>query len=117
VTNLSRRLFPIIRLRTGDRGRRLREPCACGSVAETFDLLGRSDDMVRAGGADILVSDVDRLCQRFPDALSLMYQLRIGKEGVDDCYELWIESKAPVTESLTKQVEAAYLEIADDLRH
>ncbi|TKC86921.1 aldehyde dehydrogenase family protein [Trinickia terrae] len=120
VTNFSRRLFPILRVRTGDRGYRLREPCTCGASNFRFRLLGRSDDMVRVGGANVHVTDVDRLCQRFSNELSLVYQLRIDRIGVNDRYELCIETKHGLNTDernlLAVTVTDAYLEIADEVR-
>ncbi|MBQ8929359.1 MAG: AMP-binding protein [Oscillospiraceae bacterium] len=37
ITSLRREAMPIIRYRTGDRGRLLTEPCACGSVLPRLD--------------------------------------------------------------------------------
>jgi phenylacetate-coenzyme A ligase PaaK-like adenylate-forming protein len=119
VTNLSRTLFPVVRLRTGDRARAL-PGCACGTSALTFELLGRSDDMIRAGGGNIFVADVDRLCKAFEGTLSLVYQLRMSKQGVDDRYDLVIETARVQTgdelRGLTDQVTQKYLEIAGKLR-
>src|SRR5439155_921313 len=83
-------------LRTGDHGREILEPCRCGASAFTFDLLGRSDDMVRIGGANVHVSDVERLCAGFPADLSHFFQLHIRKEGVDDALDVVIETRAPL---------------------
>jgi phenylacetate-coenzyme A ligase PaaK-like adenylate-forming protein len=119
VTNLSREVFPVIRGRTGDRGRQVLEPCACGATGFTFELLGRCDDMIRIGGADVHVSDVERLCAKLADTLSLFFQLRISKDGVDDAYELCIETKqalpTPDLRDLTAQAEREYLAIAEEV--
>ncbi len=122
VTNLSRTLFPIVRLRTGDRGRAVTEPCACGSKAFTFELLGRSDDMVRVSGANVFTSDVERLCQKYSRQLSLIYQLRASKsaDGIQDCLEVVLETREILSEkealALQEKVLSSYLEIADEVR-
>jgi phenylacetate-coenzyme A ligase PaaK-like adenylate-forming protein len=119
VTNLSRRLFPVVRLKVGDRAREVLEPCACGSRAMTFELLGRNDDLVRFGGANIFVSDVEKLCEKFPEALSRLYQLRLTKKGVDDFYELCIELHSTLktpTEELKQNIEREYFQIAEHLK-
>src|SRR5688572_12497384 len=76
--------------------------------------------MVRAGGANVHVSDLDRLCQRLPAVLSLIYQLRFSRVGVDDAYELCIETKDPVAPgellALTNHVKHLYLEITEEVR-
>jgi phenylacetate-coenzyme A ligase PaaK-like adenylate-forming protein len=120
VTNLSRRLSPVIRLRSGDRGRQLTNPCGCGNPALTFEILGRSDDMVRVGGANVFLSDVEKLCTRFPSELSMIYQVRLFKCGVDDAYELKIEGNRDLTpeqaDRLTESIRTDYLSIARELR-
>lgn len=120
VTNLSRRLFPVLRLRTGDRGFQIEGSCACGAGNLRFRLLGRSDDMVRVGGANVHLSDVERLCQQFCSALSFVYQLRIDRLNFDDRYELCIETKQILSdiecESLTLEARQVYLNIAKEVR-
>jgi phenylacetate-CoA ligase len=119
VTNLSRRLLPVLRLRTGDRGYEVKGSCACGAGNLRFRLLGRSDDMVRIGGANVHLSDVERLCQRFDDALSFVFQLRIDRLNLDDRYELCIETKKILSdvdrESLALEVRRSYLNIAKEV--
>jgi len=121
VTNFSKKLLPIIRLRTGDRGRQVLEPCVCGTRAFTFELLGRSDDMVRAGGANIFVSDVDKLCQNLNQELSYIYQMQVFKKGVDDAYKLVIEAARFMDDdekkALLPKVRESYLGIAQELKH
>ncbi|EYF01225.1 phenylacetate--CoA ligase family protein [Chondromyces apiculatus] len=48
VTSLTPRAMPMIRYQTGDRGRRLEEPCACGEDA-TLEIRGRAADTVWIG--------------------------------------------------------------------
>ncbi len=119
VTNLSRKLFPIIRLRTGDRARQHCEKCACGTDAMTIELLGRSDDMVRIGGANVFVSDVEKLVQKFSSTLSSFFQLRASKVGVDDSYELVLEtaSDTELSSSQKEKIELEYLKIAEELEY
>ena len=50
VTTLTRRGMPLIRYRTGDSGRLLPSPCACGSVLRCLDRVqGRMSDVVDLG--------------------------------------------------------------------
>jgi phenylacetate-coenzyme A ligase PaaK-like adenylate-forming protein/acyl-CoA reductase-like NAD-dependent aldehyde dehydrogenase len=120
VTNLSRGVMPVLRMRTGDSGRQLRQACACGGSGMLFELLGRNDDLIRIAASNVHVSDVDKLCQRFAQVLSPVYQLLLDRVGMDERYELRIETKkvhdAQQLAILTKQVRSAYLELAEKLR-
>jgi phenylacetate-coenzyme A ligase PaaK-like adenylate-forming protein len=78
ATNLVRRWMPVIRYRTGDRGRWLKPPCPCGHPAPLFELLGRMDDRVNVGGAHVDAGDVARAVADVP-GLSPVFQLRVAK--------------------------------------
>jgi phenylacetate-coenzyme A ligase PaaK-like adenylate-forming protein len=121
VTNLTRRLMPVIRLRTGDRARLVQAPCPCGSKALTIELQGRSDDMIRVAGANVFVSDLDRLVASHQELLSHIYQLKVSKRGVEDALEIVLETEKPLNveekKILTPQITKDYLNIAADLKH
>ncbi len=53
VTNLQRRLMPTIRYEVGDLGRWIEGVCPCGRKTRRFELLGRSDDVLIIGGANV----------------------------------------------------------------
>jgi phenylacetate-CoA ligase len=119
VTNLSRTLQPVIRLNTGDRAKEVLKPCPCGTKATTFELLGRADDMVRIGGANVYISDIERLVNRFPEILSPIYQVHLNKKGVHDSLEIVIETKveldAQQTAEMKQAMEKEYIKIAEEL--
>jgi phenylacetate-coenzyme A ligase PaaK-like adenylate-forming protein len=73
VTNLVRSAMPVIRYRTGDRGRWVAGACPCGLAARRFELLGRCDDRLNVGGAHLDVGDVGRAVSQVR-GLSLFYQ-------------------------------------------
>jgi len=119
VTNLSRRTMPVLRLRTGDRGRQLLRTCACGSSNMLFELLGRNDDLIRIAASNVHISDVEKLCSHFPEILSPFYQIRLDRVGVDERYILYMETKSAYNEEhrlmLAARVRGAYLDIAEKL--
>lgn len=63
ITTLGRRALPLLRYRTGDRGRLLDAPCACGSRLLRLDGLdGRIDgEMVLAGGLRLGLPRLDEI--------------------------------------------------------
>lgn len=63
ITTLGRRALPLLRYRTGDRGRLLDAPCACGSRLLRLDRLdGRLDgDVVLADGLRLSMPRLDEI--------------------------------------------------------
>jgi len=109
LTNLNRKLMPVIRYDVGDRGRWLEGECPCGRKTRRFELLGRSDEVLIIGGDNIsvdavsvAVSKVAGLSQNF-----IMY----GKyEGAVDLLEIHVESINAVTEEQSQHMAAKLLE-------
>ncbi|MFN3429749.1 MAG: acyl-CoA reductase [Candidatus Sericytochromatia bacterium] len=65
VTNLNRRLMPLIRYRIGDRGRWVPGDCACGSPAPRFELLGRVEEGFLAGDAAFQYREIQAVVEGF----------------------------------------------------
>ena len=72
VTDLTNRVFPLIRYRIGDRGRLLDEPCACGV---TLPLMakpeGRTTDLLRLPSGAVLGHRLMALFSAEPEAVRL----------------------------------------------
>lgn len=83
ITNLNRRLMPMIRYRTGDQGRRVEGTCPCGRPGARFELLGRCDDVVRVGAVSIYPESVGPALAAFPE-VSHIYQIAAERVGVKD---------------------------------
>lgn len=68
LTNLGRIGSPLIRYRTGDQVRMLRERCACGRWLARFEggILGRIDDMLLIRGNNVFPSAVEEMVRSFP---------------------------------------------------
>jgi phenylacetate-CoA ligase len=61
-TTLTKEALPVIRYRTGDLGRLLDEPCACGRTsARLTGLRGRQDDMLIVRGVNLHPSQVEHV--------------------------------------------------------
>lgn len=71
VTTLDRRAMPLIRYRTGDRGRILPTPCPCGSPQRRIDLVpGRLvDERLLPGGTHLRLLDLDECLLGLPDVV------------------------------------------------
>jgi phenylacetate-coenzyme A ligase PaaK-like adenylate-forming protein len=94
ITVLHKRHMPIIRFRVGDLGRWVEGDCPCGRKDRRFEILGRCDDRIHAGGAHIFVNDIARAIEAVP-GLSFAFQVEISKRGVQDHVKLRVEMKEP----------------------
>lgn len=63
VTNLNRRIMPLIRYRIGDLGRWVEGSCACGRTAPRFELLGRVEERFMVGSAIFQYAEVQSVVQ------------------------------------------------------
>lgn len=91
ITNLNRRLMPVIRYRIGDRARWVTEPCPCGRPAPRFELLGRCDDMMVVGGINLTYGELHDAAMRV-DGVKGPLQLEITRRDDRDCLTLRIEA-------------------------
>lgn len=94
LTNLANHLQPLVRYRLDDRVTILPGACGCGSALPVIEVLGRSDDLLRLGREEVLLSPMAltavledeaglfdfQLVQRAADRL----ELRCRHDGVDD---------------------------------
>ena len=96
LTNLGRVGSPLIRYRTGDQVRMLRQRCACGRWFARLEggILGRTDDMLLIRGNNVFPSAVEEVVRGFPIA-----EFRITAKQGSSLTELKIEIEfAPGTD-------------------
>lgn len=94
ITNLNRRLMPVIRYRIGDRARWVVEPCPCGRPAPRFELLGRADDMMVVGGINLTYAELREAALSL-DGVRGPLQVLITRELDRDCLTLRLEGVHP----------------------
>ena len=96
VTNLNRRLMPIIRYPVGDRGQWLDAP---GTPARRFRVLGRTEDGARVGPMTLYVEDIQQLLARWAradgDVPLQAFQLCIDHDAGRDRCLLRVAVEAP----------------------
>lgn len=124
VTNLDRRLMPIIRYKTGDMGRRVEGPCQCGRPGPRFELLGRCDDVVRVGSVSIYpdsiaailgnLNEVSRLFQIVADRAGAKDRLIIRTESIRDLSEMGALDS--LQRLISESILCGYEELAEALR-
>ncbi|MBI5244343.1 MAG: hypothetical protein HY922_11805 [Elusimicrobia bacterium] len=98
TTPLNKRHMPLLRLRLGDLGRWLGSRCPCGREEPLFELLGRCDDRIHAGGAHVFVSDIHDAASGVR-GLSLDFQVIVAKKGPNDQLKIRIEAAADVPQA------------------
>jgi phenylacetate-CoA ligase len=92
-TTLTKEALPLIRYRSGDLGRLLAAPCACGrTTMRIAGLRGRRDDMLIIRGVNLYPSEVEHVL--------------LGIDGIAPHYRLIVERPGPMDE-LTVQCEPA----------
>lgn len=94
-TTLTRRGMPLIRYRTGDRARFLKEPCPCGTVLRRMERVsGRMAGTVRLAQEDTVnITELDQAL--FPLPFLLDYQAVISSRDGGDVLAIGIETIGP----------------------
>jgi phenylacetate-CoA ligase len=93
LTCVTKEALPLIRYRTRDRTRLMREPCACGRTTVRMDrLVGRTDDMIIVRGVNVFPSQVEAVL------------LRVGE--VEPHYQIVVDRSAEHMDELDVLVEA-----------
>jgi phenylacetate-CoA ligase len=66
ITNLGRLANPVIRYRTGDRVRRVRQRCGCGRTFDRLEggVIGRIDDMLIVRGVNVFPAAIENVVRR-----------------------------------------------------
>ncbi|OIP28848.1 hypothetical protein AUK22_03725 [bacterium CG2_30_54_10] len=110
ATNLNRVLMPVLRYRTGDLGKWVpRAECPCGFRGQTFELLGRCDDLLVIGGINLLPPDLAAGLSKLPN-VSPNFQVVARLDKGHDVLVLRLEAETPVPDSAVVKalVEANY---------
>jgi phenylacetate-CoA ligase len=90
-TTLTKEALPLIRYRTGDIGRLVGGPCACGrTFVRITGLRGRQDDMLIVRGVNLHPSQVEYLLLSVDGATS-QYRLIVDRHGALDELRLELE--------------------------
>jgi phenylacetate-CoA ligase len=101
-TTLTKEAFPLIRYRTRDISRLMKEPCRCGrTLARIVRISGRSDDMLIIRGVNVYPSQIENVLLEI--------------EGLEPHYELFVERKGTL-DTLEIRVEVSESAFSDEVR-
>ncbi len=119
LTTLTREAMPLLRYRTRDRTRLMREPCACGRTLVRMDrIMGRTDDMLIIRGVNVFPQLIERTLLSVED-IEPQYQIIVDRGRHElDTVEIQVEASAhlfqPVDtarlDALRERVERALAE-------
>ena len=98
ITSLTREALPVIRFKTGDRGRILtREKCVCGRTHLRLDTIsGRLDDMLIISGVNFFPNQVEQSLLKVPGVLP-NYQIIIRDNHGIKSLRVNVEAEPGVT--------------------
>jgi phenylacetate-CoA ligase len=106
LTNLGRVGSPLIRYRTGDQVRLLRNRCACGRIFAWLEggILGRVDDMFVVRGNNVFPTAVEAVLRRFDEVAE--FRVTIHENGALTQVKLEVEPtpQCPNPPRLAEQV-------------
>ena len=114
VTNLNRCRMPVIRFKTGDMGVALDYKCECGRSNKVFELLGRCDDILVVGGANLTPRDFEDAIAAFAELSSIFQLVACTKNGFDSL-ELFTELKEGLTFGAQK-IDEIKARLIDELK-
>jgi phenylacetate-CoA ligase len=93
LTCVTKEALPLVRYRTRDRTRLLREKCACGRTTVRMErLVGRTDDMIIVRGVNVFPSQIEAVL------------LQVGE--VEPHYQIVVDRNSEHTDELEVLVEA-----------
>ena len=91
ITTITKEGIPLIRYRTRDITRLIKEPCICGRTHARIERLsGRSDDMLIIRGVNVFPSQIESVLFNI-EGVEPHYQLIVEREGNLDTLEVQVE--------------------------
>ncbi len=106
VTNLDKRLMPVVRFKTGDIGRLTEKKCKCDYCGKTLELFGRLDSTLCIEGTNVPLNAVSEAITSFP-RLSQNFQMVARKKNKKDQLLVKIETNSKkVPTALARKVKS-----------
>jgi len=105
VTCLTKQAFPLIRYRTRDISRLLREPCACGRTLVRMERVsGRTDDMLIIRGVNVFPSQIESVLVTV-EGIEPHYEIVVSRTGSLDDIEIRVEVSEEIFSDEVKGLE------------
>jgi len=115
-TTLTKEAFPLIRYRTRDMSRLMKEPCKCGrTLARMERISGRSDDMLIIRGVNVFPSQIENVLLGI-EGLEPHYELTVDREGTMDTLEIRVEVSETIFSDEVRTLQKIERRIAKDVK-
>lgn len=105
LTNIDRFLMPVIRYEIGDMGKIVTGRCACGRTLKRMDLLGRADEVLVIGGANISQDAVAKAINSV-EGLSFNFRMTARLAEMHDLFVLEVESASETSAEAAVELES-----------
>jgi phenylacetate-CoA ligase len=115
-TTLTKEGFPLIRYRSRDISKLLKEPCPCGRTHRKIErIMGRSDDMLIIRGVNVFPSQIEGVLAGI-EGLEPHYELVADREGMLDTLEIRIEVSEEIFSDEVRVLQQIEKRIAEDVK-
>ena len=105
LTSLNREAMPLIRFRTKDITRLIKEKCRCGRTFVRMDKIkGRTDDMIILKGVNVFPSQIESVLFKL-DYLEPIYLIELYTENLLDKMNIIIEPKEEIFNTGETKIE------------
>ncbi len=116
ITTITKEGIPLIRYRTRDITRLIKEPCICGRTHVRIEKLsGRSDDMLIIRGVNVFPSQIESVLFNIK-GVEPHYQLIVEREGNLDTLEVQIEVNEQTFSDKIKELQGLSNKIRKDIK-
>ncbi|SHI44643.1 phenylacetate-CoA ligase [Malonomonas rubra DSM 5091] len=116
ITTITKEGIPLIRYRTRDITRLIKEPCICGRTHARIERLsGRSDDMLIIRGVNVFPSQIESVLFNI-EGVEPHYQLIVEREGNLDTLEVQVEVNEQTFSDEIKELQNLSNKIRKDIK-
>lgn len=115
-TSLTKEAFPLIRYRTRDLSRLMKEPCRCGrTLARMARVSGRSDDMLVIRGVNVFPSQIESVLLDI-EGLEPHYEMIVDRDGTLDTLEIRVEVGEQIFSDEVRSLQRIERRVAKDIK-
>lgn len=116
ITTIKKQAMPLIRYRTKDITRIIKEPCKCGRTHRRIQkILGRSDDMIIIRGVNVFPSQIESVLMEI-EGLAPHYQLIVDRVNNLDTLEVQVEVDSKVFSDEIRKLQSIQSQIQKDIK-
>jgi phenylacetate-CoA ligase len=115
-TTLRRKAVPILRYRTRDLSRIIKEPCECGRTHRRMDRIkARTDDMLIINGVNVFPSQIEEALMKMPE-MGTNYQIVLDKNESLDRVTIKTEVRFDLFKDDMRELETLKRRIKDYIK-